>query len=79
MATVIRVASTHTDQELRQKLMYHIKKMEIPMEPEDLLMEREGRHMRISLEYEETFYVTFQDKDYEIYTFPFHAYAEGDF
>ncbi|MDC0358812.1 DUF4845 domain-containing protein, partial [Oligoflexia bacterium] len=59
--TVIRVASTHTDQEIRQKLMYHLKKMQIPMDPEDLKIEREDRTMRISLEYQEVFYITFQD------------------
>ena len=77
--TVIGVASTHTDQEIRQKLMYHIKKMEIPMDPQDLKIRREGNMMRISLPYEEVFYVTWKDKEYDIYTFKFHADVEQPF
>ena len=78
-ASVIRVASTHTDQEIRQKLMYHIKKLEVPVDPEQLIIEREEGLMRISLEYQEVFYLTFQDKDYDIYTFDFHAFSEGNY
>lgn len=79
MATVIRVASDNTDEEVRAKLWYHIQKLKIPVEPEDLHIEREDRTMRISLEWEETFYVTWQDKDYDIHTFHFLAYEEGQF
>ena len=79
MQTVIRVASTDTDQEIRQKLMYHIKKFEIPADPEDLKISRDGHTMSISLPYEEVFYLTYQGKDYDIYKFPFFAQAEGKF
>lgn len=79
MATVIRVASQNTDEEIRAKLWYHMKKMDIPAEKEDLRIEREDRTMRISLEWEETFFVTWEDKDYDIHTFKFHAYEEGQF
>jgi hypothetical protein len=73
----IKVASTYTDKEIRDKLLYHIKKLELPVEPEDLKIEREAGRMRISLPYEEVFYVTWQGKDYDLHTFEFHAYAEG--
>jgi hypothetical protein len=79
MRTVIRVASTNSDQEVRQKLMYHIKKMQIPMDPEDLKIERDEGVMRISLAYDEVFYITWNEKDYDIHTFHFHAYEEGAF
>jgi len=69
----IRVASEYTDQEIRQKLMYHIKKMEIPAEDEDLKINRYDNRMQISLDYAEEFYVTWKEKDYTIHTFPFHA------
>lgn len=76
---VIHVASTYTDKEVRDKLMYHIKKLELPVEPDDLKIEREVGKMRISLPYEEVFYVSWDGKDYDLYTFKFHAYAEGNY
>lgn len=79
MDQAIKVASTYTDKELREKLWYHIKKLEIPVEEEDLKIERDSGVMRISLPYQEIFYVTYKDKDYDIHTFNFHAYAEGQY
>ncbi|RIL06887.1 MAG: hypothetical protein DCC75_10460 [Proteobacteria bacterium] len=76
---VIKVASTETDQEIRRKLRYYIEKYEIPAEIEDLKIERDGNRMRISLPYKEIFYITWQGKDYDLHTFEFHAYAEGQF
>ena len=77
--SVVKVASTEDDAEIRRRLMYHIKKMELPMAPEDLIIEREDGEMRIRLQYEETFFITWQGKDYEVYTFPFDAHYEGRF
>ncbi|MBN8548884.1 MAG: hypothetical protein J0M12_06180 [Deltaproteobacteria bacterium] len=74
---VIRVASEYNDREIREKLWYHIKKLELPVEPDDLKIQREAGKMRISMPYEEIFYVTWQGKDYDIYKFEFQAYAEG--
>lgn len=76
---IIRVASTEKDDEIRRRLMYHIKKLELPVEPGDLKIERDGRRMRISLPYQEVFYVSWGGKDYDIHTFDFHAYAEGEY
>lgn len=76
----IRVASTEDDQAIREKLMYHIQKLQIPVEPDDLIIERMGgNHMRISLFWQEVFFITYQDKDYDIWTFDFHAEVEDDF
>lgn len=79
MQSVIRVASTESDAEIRRRLLYHIKKYELPVEPEDLKVIRNDRHMQISLDWQEVFYVTFRGKDYDIYVFNFHAFEEGDF
>ncbi|MBX7145485.1 MAG: hypothetical protein K1X79_13630 [Oligoflexia bacterium] len=79
MEQVIKVASTYTDKEIREKLLYHIKKLELPVEPDDLRIERDAGTMRISLPYREIFYVTWKGKDYDIHTFEFHAYAEGHY
>ena len=76
---VIRVASEYSDKEIREKLWYHIKKLELPVEPDDLKIERQAGRMRISMSYEEVFYVTWDGKDYDIYKFPFQAYAEGSY
>lgn len=76
----IRVASMYTDKEIREKLMYHIKKLEIPMEsPEDLEIRRDGQRMTIRLKYKEVFYVSWQDKDYDLHVFHFDAKSEGQF
>ena len=79
MQSVIRVAGEYTDAEIRQKLLYHIKKMEIPADPEQLRIERYANSMKISLPYQEVFYVTYRGKDYDLYTFKFNAAAEGNF
>ena len=79
MEQLIKVASTETDREIRQKLWAHVKYMQIPAQPENLRIEREGNTMRISLPYDEVFYLTWRGKDYTLYTFNFDAYAEGQF
>ena len=79
MEAVIQVASLETDQEIRRKLEYHIRRMELPVDPRELRIERRGNTMRISLRYSETFFVPWRGRDIEVYTFPFHAQAEGRF
>ena len=81
MRQIIKVASMENDVELRKRLMDHMKSMEIPMRPEDLIIERdESEHeMHISLKYKETFWVTFRGKDYKVREFPFLAQARGKY
>lgn len=74
---VIKVASVETDAEIRKKLMYHIKKYQIPCEPEDLRIERSEETMTIRLQYQEVFYITWQGKDYTLRTFDFDATTTG--
>lgn len=76
---MIKVASVDTDEEIRRKLMTFIKQYQIPVEPEDLRIERSDNTMKISLKYQEVFYVTFQGKDYTIHTFDFDATTSGVF
>jgi hypothetical protein len=75
--SMVRLAGELDDHEMRTRLLYNINKLQIPIEPDELKIERDGSTIRISLPYEEVFYVTFQGKDYDLYTFKFHAYAEG--
>jgi hypothetical protein len=70
---VIKVASLETDAEIRKKLMYHIKKYQIPCEPEDLKIERSDDTMTVSLAYDEVFYIRFNGKEYTLHTFHFDA------
>jgi hypothetical protein len=79
MRSLIEVASVHTDEELLKKLEKHMKWMEIPASVEDVRMRRFSDSMEISLEYEETFWFTWDGEDYEIYTFEFSAIEEGNF
>ena len=75
---ILTVADQESDAELRKRLMYHIKKQEIPVDPEDLKIERGEGRIRISLQWEEDFYLTWKEKDYTFHTFSFHAYSEGE-
>lgn len=79
MEAVIKVAGLENDRVIRNKLAYHIKKLQIPAEIEDLKIAREGTRMRISLKYEEVFYVRWKGKNYDLKVFPFVAEAEGQF
>ena len=79
MQQVIRIASTTTDQEIRDKLLYHMHWSKLPADDKDLKIERIGQHMRISLPYSEVFYVEWNGKVYDLYVFEFNAFAEGDF
>jgi hypothetical protein len=72
-----KAATMYTNKQLREKLMYHINRMEIPIDkPEDLKIERSSDRMKISLFYTEIFYITFRGKDYTIHTFDFEAKAD---
>jgi hypothetical protein len=79
MEQVIKIASTDTDEEIHKKLATFMKRIEIPAEPEDIRIERDGHNMKIALDYEEIFDVEFDGKVYYTRRFPFHARAEGDF
>jgi hypothetical protein len=76
---VIKVASVDTDEEIRRKIMVFIKQYGVPIDPEDLRIERYDSTMKISLKYTEIFYVTFRGKDYTIHKFDFDATSEGAF
>lgn len=78
MAEAIRVASVYTDEELRKKIAYQIKWMEIPADPAELEIVRMGGTMRISLSYDEVFYARWMGTDYELHTFHFEAEEEGE-
>lgn len=79
MEALIRVAQDETDQSIRKKLLYYIRKAEIPAREKDLLIMRGEKTMKIRLPYKEVFYVPWRGKDYVIYTFEFEARAEGQF
>lgn len=76
MSALARVASAHTDQEIRTKLNYHIKRMEIPLAIDEIEIARGVDRIQISAEYKEVFYLTFRDKEYDIHTFHFRAYVD---
>jgi Domain of unknown function (DUF4845) len=74
----IRTASMETDVDIRRRLTRRMQEMEIPADPEDLLIERDGGRMRIRLKYTEVFRIPWGDEDREVRRFDFDAYAEGD-
>lgn len=79
MHSLVQVAASNTDEEIKDKLMYHIKKMQIPVTREEISIVRTPGTINISFEYEEVFDVEFRDEIYELHVFPFYAYAEGNY
>jgi hypothetical protein len=77
MDSLVRVSSMNTDQEIRDKLAAHLKRTNLPVTIEDFKFERYGESMRISVSYDEIFFISFQGEDIELYTFHFDAIAEG--
>lgn len=77
LTQLVRVSSIYTDEELREKLKAHLKRMDIPATIDDLKIRRFGHEVKMEMEYEEDFYLTFRGKEYDIYTFYFHAEASG--
>ncbi len=72
-----KVANENTTIQLRNKLMYHINKMGIPMDkPEDLIIDKRSDKIIISLAYTEIFYVPYNGKEYVIHNFDFLVHAE---
>lgn len=65
------VADQYTDDEVRQKILQRIKELEIPVEPESLIIERNTEDIRIAIKYEEEFYIKFKGKYHTIHIFPF--------
>lgn len=80
MQTLCDVASINTDKQMRTKLKYHLRKNNIPVDIDDVKMNR-GTHMyTMSMEYDEVFevYIPWEDEYYEVHTFEFNAFAEAD-
>ena len=79
MEQIIQIAGTETDQEIRKKLEYHMKSLQLPVKPDALKIAREGKTIKVSLHYTEVFYIHFNGKDYDLHEFKFHAFASGPF
>lgn len=77
MEAMIKVASIEPEREVRRRLVDHIKWMEIPADPGKLKIEKNGQFMKITLSYDEVFYVSWGGKEYDIHVFHFDAVAEG--
>lgn len=76
---ILSVASMEDDKSIRQKLLYHVHKYDLPVDDADLLIERQEKHIKINLAWDDTLSIPWQEKEIELYTFHFFASAEGDF
>lgn len=79
MESLIAVAGSNTDKEIRQKLKQYMKEMQIPASIEDVEIIRRPGYMLMRLEYEEVFYITWNGEDIDLKVFPFVAQAEGKY
>lgn len=75
----VRAADVVTDVEIKKNIKRTIKELQIPVDPDSLLIERKDHFIRLQLKYREVFYVTFRGKDYDLQVFDFNAYSEGRF
>lgn len=73
MNAAVRIASTEKDDFIRHKLWMEIQRMGIPVEKQDLIIERYDNRMRLRLTYQEHFFITWQGEDIDLWTFDFDA------
>lgn len=76
MEQLAQMAGEFEDEEIRKKIKMKIKELEIPADPERLIVSRYDGIMKISLPYEEVLYFTWDGKDHDLYVFKFLAEAE---
>ena len=61
-----------TDDEIRRRLVREMKRQEIPADPDDLEIRRDGNTMLINLRYQESLYIPwFNGDEIELHTFEF--------
>ncbi len=76
---MIPVAATETDLEIRRRLLYYVRRYELPVDEEQLQINRSGRSLSISLHYRELFLIEWDGKEYFRWEFPFYVSSEGAF
>ncbi len=74
--SITKVASTISDREIRRRLMYHINKMGIPLDAEEIQISRQNNRIKISMEYTEVFAVEWDGEEREIHSFDFEIYVD---
>src|SRR6185312_1775597 len=79
MSALVAVSESMDDAHLRRRLGGVIKEFDIPADPKDIVIDRRDHWISFSLAYDEVFYISFGDKDYDLYTFHFVAEGEGPF
>lgn len=73
MFKLSNLANEKTDIEIKEKLYAQIKYLKIPARKDDIIITRTRNEIKISLEYNEVFYITIGKKDYDLYIFNFLA------
>jgi hypothetical protein len=71
------LAAAKTDKEIRTYLEEQIRKMNLPVESQDLIIKRSGKNILIEMLYEEILVLDLgEDKVYDLWTFEFHPKIE---
>lgn len=80
MEAQARRASEYSDDEIKEFLMSKVDKLNIPIENDyDLEVSRNDYQIYMYLEYTEELWVSFGEKDYKLWEFPFVAEVERDY
>jgi hypothetical protein len=77
--SLARVSDELSDDQLRQKMEEKMKELGIPAKTEDLVVERYLSQLRISLSYQEEFYLKFKGREHILKVFPFKIDVRRDY
>ena len=79
MSAIIPRGDILKDEEIRKRLAKVIKDLDIPAEPQDMIIDRRDRHIKLSISYTEVFYIKLGKRVIDIRDFPFSVQVEGEF
>lgn len=79
MDQMSKVAQMESEEEIRKRLLYYIKRYELPVDPHDLRVSKEGNHFKSSLEWSQTFSIPWRGEEVDIHTFEFRAETDQVF
>ena len=75
-----RVAEEYNDIKIREAIDAKIKELNIPIKSQqDFQLRRSGKFIYLNVTYTEEFWVTFKEKDYKVWEFPFVAEVEQEY
>ena len=76
MEAIGGLALTESDEKIRNHLVRKMRSLQIPADPDKLVITRNNNKIRMTLKYREVLSFSFQGKDYDLRKFDFNADVE---